>query len=435
MSNRFKFLLLFTLLLVFRTVFSFSKSFFAVDELQTFLIGLKFYCTGAWPYFGPDLIVTETGFYNQIPGALEGLLIGGPLYLFPIPEASLLMLNLLSLSAIAFLSWYIHKRLPAIPLWFTFTWIALLPWTLHESTRLINTGFLLFGSVLFFIGFMEAVPPLTLKWLTPLRAFALMGLGLFWDMQFHFSWILLPPFVAFAFWSLRKEWQKVWLPAIIGFGMGGLPLAALILPTLVKYGWFHGLGGAGTSRFFCPENFLAFFTILFRYLSFSCFELPRFLGPGTPERLAFFKAAPWLIPPGLLLIPLGWIQTLVLLYYGWIFRGGKEKNVVALALAAFLLVYVSFWFTSKDPLAHIYYILFPVITLYSFYAWNRLANRRRWRILGVACLIAGFWLEGGYAVKNLGVPPALYSDRPKAAAAIREKNFHLLGERRPGSFY
>ena len=88
MSNSFKFILLFIFLYVFRTLFGLTQTFFSPDEIQTYLIGLKFYCTHAWPFFGPDLIVTETGFYSQIPGPLEGLLIGGPLWILPIPGSS-----------------------------------------------------------------------------------------------------------------------------------------------------------------------------------------------------------------------------------------------------------------------------------------------------------------------------------------------------------
>src|SRR5258708_8720196 len=118
MSKLLKFILLFFFLFAFRTAFGLSQPFFGVDELQTYLNGLKSYTTGTWPYFGPDLIVTETGFYTQIPGALEGLLIGLPLRLWNIPESPFLLLNLLSLSALAFFSWYLARRLPAFPFLF-----------------------------------------------------------------------------------------------------------------------------------------------------------------------------------------------------------------------------------------------------------------------------------------------------------------------------
>ena len=54
--------------------------------------GLRFFATGRWPYFGPDLVWTK----SEIPGALQALLVGIPLKLVPVPEAPFAVLNLLS---------------------------------------------------------------------------------------------------------------------------------------------------------------------------------------------------------------------------------------------------------------------------------------------------------------------------------------------------
>ena len=62
-------------LFAFRLYFGLSLRFFAEDESQIFLIGLRYYTTGHWPYFGPDVVWTE----SEIPGALQGLLVGAPL--------------------------------------------------------------------------------------------------------------------------------------------------------------------------------------------------------------------------------------------------------------------------------------------------------------------------------------------------------------------
>src|SRR6185295_3157791 len=71
------------------------------DTKQIYLIGLKYYTTGAWPYFVPD--VTNT---IQIPGALQGLVAGLPFYLLPLPEAPYLFLNILTFSSLCFFAWY-----------------------------------------------------------------------------------------------------------------------------------------------------------------------------------------------------------------------------------------------------------------------------------------------------------------------------------------
>jgi hypothetical protein len=84
------FLILLSLAFLFRLGFGLCSEFWNTDEKQVYLIGLKFYKTGAWPYFGPD--VTDT---IQIPGALQGLTTGLPFYLLPIPEAPYILLNLL----------------------------------------------------------------------------------------------------------------------------------------------------------------------------------------------------------------------------------------------------------------------------------------------------------------------------------------------------
>ncbi len=433
MSNRTKIIFLLLFLLVVRTLFGFSQPLFSTDELQTFLIGLKFYCTGSWPYFGPDLIVTETGFYAQIPGALEPLVIGLPLYLFPFPEAPIIVLNLLSFGALVLLSWYVTRRLPKMPFWFVLSWSSLLPWTLYESTRIYNPSYLLLGGTLFFIGFMEAMPSLSLNWLRAPWAFAFMGFGLLWCMQFHFSWILLPPFIALAFWGRLRNKGEGFAGALAGFILGAIPLAALLAPTLVQFGWRRVLGGGGTSQFFCRENIEAFFTILARYLSFGCYEILRFLGSG-PARWGFFKSAPWLVPPGFFLIVVGYIQPFLLLGFGWLLWKKGQRPIVLLAFGAFLLLDVSFWFTSKEPLAHIYYVFLPVVLVYSFTVWNELVERRFFRILGLLCLGLSLWWTVGTLVKDMPNPGSLYGNRALAAKAVREKNYHLLGERRPGSF-
>src|ERR1700755_2107653 len=70
-------------LFVCRLLYELTREFFFEDETQIFLIGLRYYATGHWPFFGPDVVWTR----SEIPGALQGLLVGAPFHLFPIPEA------------------------------------------------------------------------------------------------------------------------------------------------------------------------------------------------------------------------------------------------------------------------------------------------------------------------------------------------------------
>src|SRR6185503_962160 len=329
MTNRVIFILLFLFLLAFRIVFGFSQPFYNPDELQTYLIGLRVYTDHLWPYFGPDLIVTETGFYTQIPGALEGLLIGTPFYLLPIPEAPFILLNLMSLSALAFLAWYIAKRVKEVPFFFIFPWLALIPWNLHESTNIINPSWLLFGGVFFFIGFLEALPQTSLKFLSPRTAFAFMGFGLFWCVQFHYSWVLLPPFVVAAF--ADRVWRKQFkgTKEFGGFLLGSLVSGLFLIPTLVKFGSEQAATGMGLSVGFNFGNFKSFFTILARFLSLASYEVPRFLGDGRNVRLQAAREIPWMIPAAVLLLLVGWAQPFVMLVLGFI-KDKKHKDWKAL---------------------------------------------------------------------------------------------------------
>ena len=81
-------------LFAFRLLYGLSSEFFFEDETQIFLMGLRYYATGAWPYFGPDVVWTK----SEIPGALQALLVGVPLKIVPVPEAPYVFLNLLSMA-------------------------------------------------------------------------------------------------------------------------------------------------------------------------------------------------------------------------------------------------------------------------------------------------------------------------------------------------
>src|SRR6266511_4382881 len=73
LNQRRRQLLFFSLLplaFLFRLFVGLCSQFRDPDTKQTYLLGLKFYTIGAWPYFGPD--VTNN---IQIPGALQCLVV------------------------------------------------------------------------------------------------------------------------------------------------------------------------------------------------------------------------------------------------------------------------------------------------------------------------------------------------------------------------
>ena len=128
----------------FRLLVGLSGKLFTEDETQIYLLGLRFFTSGHWPYFGPDVVWTST----QIPGALQPLLVGLPFFIARIPEAPYLLLNVLSMGALALFAWYLSARLPELPRWLLWGWLFTLPWTLELSTHIINPSYVLPASVI-----------------------------------------------------------------------------------------------------------------------------------------------------------------------------------------------------------------------------------------------------------------------------------------------
>ncbi len=405
-----------------------------IDELQTYLIGLKCYTTGTWPAFGPDAAGSESSFQSQIPGALEGLVIALPLYLFHQPEAPFILLNLMGSLGVLLLAWYIFRKIPGLSYPWLCLWITVAPWSIHEATHIYNVSYVFLPSILFFIGFMESLPSTSLDLVSPFWANFLMGLSVFWIQQFHLSYVYLLPLSLYSMAAqLRKKKELV---HVAYFGLGSLIPLVFLVPTVLQYGFNRVNSHSGFYTGFNFQNFLALPVLLARFLSLVSFELPRFIGAHNSERMAFLKSHLEILFPGVLLWAIGLLQPFLLLF-AWFKRDhplstwAKMKELI---LAIFGMIWISFWFTIKQPLSHIYFIFFPFLMAYSCYVWVLFAGNRRWAWAAKAFLLLGLYFQVGYAV---AVAPrdSLYSQRALVAKAIEEKNYHLLGERRAGSFY
>jgi len=428
-------LILFLVLFLFRLTFGLlHAAWTSVDQRQTYLIGLKSYTTRTWPYFGPDVYGSESDFQSQTPGALEGLLIAVPLHLLPIPEAPFIAIALMSTAAVMVLAWYTCKRLPRLPFPWLCWWIAAAPWSLHLATHVINPAFIFLPSVLFFLGFMEAVPALSLRVIPLPVANALMGVSLFAVLQLHFSYVYFLPFAGAAL--LIQMYATKRLSCLAYFALGALPALAFVIPTWIHYGVAQSNVGSGFVVPFNANNAKEFLTILARALSMVCFELPRFLGGDTAARLAFLQRHPLLIVPAVTLGLVGLIQPVVLLYC-WFLKsptGPGWQPLRWLVVAAVVVAEVSFWFTIKRPLSHIFFVFFPLLMIYSCYCWVRFAPSRSWRVLAKTFVVASVLFQIGYAIA-MAPGSSLYQERSLVSKAIRERNYQLLGERRPKSLY
>lgn len=140
--------------------------------------------------------------------------------------------------------------------------------------------------------------------------------------------------------------------------------------------------------------------------------------------------------PGAFLCIAGILQPCVL-FFAWFKKehpvpGWNETKWLSLAILA--MVEASFWFTIKMPLSHIYFVLFPFIMAYSCYCWVLFADKKYGRLLAKVFVAFGVYFQLIFAL-TLEPQFSIYPQRPLVVKAIQEKNYHLMGERRPSSLY
>jgi hypothetical protein len=409
-----------------RLAFGLCSEFWMDDERQIYLIGLKYFTTGEWPYLGPDVVYTQ----SQVPGGLQGALIGWPLVVVEAPEAPFVLLNLLSLGSLSLLAWYIGRRLPDVPRWFLWPLIFFSPWTLNFSTHVTNPSYVLTGGILFFVGVFELLPRLRADLVPPPLAFAMAGFGLLWVAQLHMSTPLLVPFAAAA---LAVAAARGWRHALQGvgwFSAGALVAGSTLVPTLVAYG--PTPGGIGANVTFDAAGFQRLPEIAARFFSFASFELPRFIGPNTATRVEFLRNYPWAAPFAVFAGVCGLLQPVILLAASLLRRGQPPAfaAVKSVTLATLALVYVSFVFSVKDPASHTFYVTLPVVTIYAVYCWRPFLQRRAGRVVAAALLVSGLVTHLAIAIDGFH-RRSLYRDRALVARALRERDHRILGERRP----
>jgi hypothetical protein len=423
--------LLLALAFLFRLFFGFFAVVDYEDQRQIYLIGLKYYCTGQWPYFGADVLP-----HVQIPGALQGLVVGLPLRIWPVPESPYVFVNILSFSALCLLGWYCSRRLPAFPKWIIWGWLFTAPWTLNISTNVYNVSYVLPGAVLFFIGFLESIPTLTKAAIPPWLANVMMGFAFFWNAQFHMSYVVQLPFLALSAYSQLRQTRP--RDAIIGFAclvLGATVTVSFIAPTVLRYGG-EGLGGTDSLFHLHLSNLGSFFVILARLFSLASAEVPRFIGRNITERMSFLRSEIWAAPFTVVTLGLGLLQPLVMLISLFL-RGHPRQDwraMKSLTLSTFLLVYISFAFASKSPKSHMYYMMLPLMMLFAFYVFSFWASKRWFQTTAAVLLICNIVFHVGLASFNYR-EKSFYSYRGSILRAIELKDYRQMGERRPEARY
>src|SRR5262249_51395368 len=118
-------------------------------------------------------------------------------------------------------------------------------------------------------------------------------------------------------------------------------------------------------------------------------------------------------------------------------RPRRDWNALRwLTTSCVLLIWVSFWFTAKDPRSYAFYITLPLAFVFSFYCWEFWSSSARWRRFAGFFLAAAILFQTlyGYYSYRSGTSAYLQS-RAKMSRALAAGDYRLLGERRRGSRY
>ena len=397
------------------------------DDVQIYLLGLKFFTSGQWPFFGPDVRP------GQVPGPLQGLLVGLPLFLTGEPEAPLIVLNVLSFAGLVFFGHYLTRRFALVPAWMTYVWLLTLPWTLNFSTHVYNPSYLLFLGCLFFVGFFELMPSLTTNLVPPGTSFFLLGFSLAAAFQIHLSWPLLLPFLLVAILTRARE-HLLTFGHVAWLLVGAVVPVLLLVPTVIRYGSASLFETIASTCQVNADNAIAIVTIIARFLSFGSFELGRFLRQAGDTPTELLRQSPYLIPLVLGLGILGFVQPflmlLVLFHPSLLKRTGDPcRGVRGLVVATVLLIWGILLFTAHPPLARNYYVLCPIALLLGYLTLGSLVDTPRARRWAVAILAAGVILHIGLATHCLILHP--WADRRAAALrAMEQHDYRILAERR-----
>ncbi len=429
--SRYGFWLLIIIIVVFRFVYSLTTEFWFKDEdvLQIYLIGLKSFTTHTFPYFGADLV------YNgaQIPGGLQGFIVSALWYVWKIPEAPFIVLNIVLTVSLGLLAWYLSKRIQDVSRTFIWIYVFLIPWSICYFTRVINPSHVIPGAILFFIGIFEIYPSVRKNILPQWLCFYFLGFGILWIFQLHMSWVLLGPFTAVAFYFLmRTKNIRVILKSTVSFLLGCLTTGSLLIPTLINYGLSAQKGKSVSGMVeLHPENAANILKILSTFLAYGSFDVSRFIGGNSDERVLFLKDYLWAAPFTVFVALVGLAQALFLIYTFFRKKGDEVmlRNVSHLTIGSFLLFFVMSLFSRVPPPSHAAVLFFPMLVLYSLYAYGP--------ILKKVWVLRSFYIAFSSAVimyiaiaLNNYQTISMYKNREVIVKALDQDDYRLVGKRR-----
>lgn len=412
----------FLFLISFRIFYGLNLDFWNDDERHIYLLGLELFSFKHWPYWGADIVHNST----QIPGALQGLLVGLPFFIAKIPEAPLVFLNILSFGAILLLAYYLRKHFQRFSFISLAAWLVGLPWTLEISTHVYNPSYLLLPSVIFFVSFFESIPDLRQGWVKSGLGFFLMGLSIGVIAQLHLSWPLLLPFVLLSFWFDRGSVSAIAKGAVI-FSLGFLLPSLLTIPTIAEFG-FQSVFQMKEHSQWHLANLGYIFHNLVRLLCYASYESYLFLGETFEEKKEFLKAGTYLLP---FVVGASLLTTAQLFYffYSYLKRWSAHSQKVKWTFYLFLIAWggssLTFLISSRPPVSRNLYVLLPLMVWCMFFTIDHFVGNHKARKLFFHTIVLLSLLYHGLLATNrlLNFPAhSLYANRTLLTSSIEERD-------------
>jgi hypothetical protein len=391
------------------------------DETHIYEIGLRYFSTGEFPFWGPDIVYIK----KTLIGGLQGLLVGGPLFIWQHPFAPYLLLFIINSAALIYLSWYVSKLFPGLPKWLVYSLAALAPFTIHTGLHIINPAYVLCISIPFILSVLEILRLLPVNLISKKWKFLWLGFGITSVFQIHASWVVFLVLAGISivyYWiknpNLKDIFQSVFF-SLMGFLIGFLPL----IPVIHHYG-FSVLFSNGAVVNFTPGQAKEVFRIFFYLVTSAGYEINLFDINYHFDALIRMRLYPMAILFGVLQVAgllLFAAQFLLLFWKRWRPYMAEYRKFLMFNLGLVLLVTLFYLFSFVPPRPHALIFFFPLSFILLTWFINNLSTTTRFRIgytkIFIAALVL-FYISLIYVTDKL--PDLGY--REKAFKAIDQKN-------------
>ncbi|MGB3616634.1 MAG: hypothetical protein WBA12_00820 [Catalinimonas sp.] len=410
------------LLLLFRTYVGAQINFSHEDYDQVYLMGLQNALTDAWSYWGPDVVWSRT----RLPGALQGLLVGVPLWLTRRPYAPLVLTNLITCAGLMLLAFYAARRFPRLSLPFLVALVLLLPFGLFNGAVVLNTAYLLFSGSILFVAVLELFVYRERPLFDPRLSWAALGFALVFTCQLHLTWVMCLPFVVVL---LGLEWQRraAAVPTYAAyFLLGWVPPLLTLLPTILTYGDVMMVGTSGNLRY-DGGRVLGVFDLLFRYFSMASVDLTHrhnFVRLLT-ENHAGGAVLVWVLKGLFVAQVIALAATLLFAKRSEAFKRTLLLFGLTTLMALFLYV-----LSNKHLSMRTYILLFPVPVWLTLFAYDHLLRYRAARVAVAALLLLSFGTTLAIAAANHHGPYSFAAAEGRIERALRTGDPQAFGERR-----